>query len=205
MLVFKYLSLIFLSSDKRLRSQGNSKKTSRLSNYSGRHLDVLDTHHSVFSRNSYYHDMHSIHPLARRPCSRLSGIPLTTLRAKSCSPRIEDLARPKIRRERFIRQGNFIHNFKQSVFFFFKILSVEYFDNITNYAYSGVKTTALTAQCSDRLVELAQPKKRSNSYILPRSVSVQALHPQRSDRIDDLAKPRHNIIIINSAWKNKKN
>lgn len=50
--------------------------------------------------------MHSVHPWTRRPCSQLSGIPFTTLRTKSCSTRLEDLARPKIKRERLIRQGN---------------------------------------------------------------------------------------------------
>ena len=67
----------------------------------------MDTHHSVFSRNSYYHDMHTVHPWSRRPCSRSSGIPFTALRPKSCSLRLDELARPKIKRERLIRQGNF--------------------------------------------------------------------------------------------------
>lgn len=94
------------SDDERLRSQDNSTpRTSRLSSYSKRHFDFLDTHHSVFSRNSYYDDMHDLHPWTRRPCSPFSGIPLMTLRTRSCSSRMDELARPKIKRERMIRQG----------------------------------------------------------------------------------------------------
>jgi hypothetical protein len=77
-----------------------------LSNYSGKHFDFLDTHHSVFSKNSYYHDMKSIHPWNRRPCSPYSGISLATLRTKSCSSRVTDLAKPKIKREKLLKQGN---------------------------------------------------------------------------------------------------
>jgi hypothetical protein len=95
-----------------MRSHANSSHTSRLSSYSRRHFDFLDTRHSVFSRNSYYNDLQSIHPWLRRPCSRYSGIAFSTLRAAPCSARVEDLARPKIKRERLIRQGNFINNFK---------------------------------------------------------------------------------------------
>lgn len=79
---------------------------------------------------------------------------------------------------------------------------------MTNYAYSGVKPTALTAQCSERLATLARPKNKPTNYInaiLPKTVSEQALPLHRSDRISNLAKPRHNIILINSAWKNKQN
>lgn len=93
------------SSVQRARSQANSTRTSRLSTYSGRHFDFLDTRHSVFSRNSYYNEMHSTHPWSRRPCSRFSGIPFSTLRARSCSSRLDDLAKPKIKCERLIRQG----------------------------------------------------------------------------------------------------
>lgn len=50
--------------------------------------------------------MQNIHPWERRPCSRSSGIALSTLRATSCSPRIDDLAKPKIKREHCIRQGS---------------------------------------------------------------------------------------------------
>jgi hypothetical protein len=104
-------------SDESLRSQGNFSQTSRLSSYSARHFDFLDTHHSVFSRNSYYHDLRSVHPWSRRPRSRFSGIPLTALRTRSCSTRLNDLARPKIKRDRLIRQGNLINNFKKTNFF----------------------------------------------------------------------------------------
>ncbi|CAF0890319.1 unnamed protein product [Rotaria sp. Silwood1] len=174
-------------SDERLQSHGHSTQTSRMSSYSGRHFDFMDTHHSVFSRNSYYNDMYSVHPWSRRPCSRFSGIPFTTLRAKSCSARLEDLSRPKIKRERLIRQ--------------------EFFDNITNYAYSGVKSAALTARHSDRLVKLSQPKKPPSSYkdayTLPKTVSEQALSAQATDRVRELAKPRRNIILLHTAWKNQ--
>ncbi|CAF2824103.1 unnamed protein product [Rotaria sp. Silwood2] len=173
--------------DERLRSHGHSTQTSRLSSYSGRHFDFMDTHHSVFSRNSYYNDMHSVHPWSRRPCSRFSGIPFTTLRAKSCSARLEDLSRPKIKRERLIRQ--------------------EVFDNITNYAYSGVKSAALTARYSDHLAKLSQPKKTptgyKEAYILPKAVPEQALCVQPTDRVSELAKPRRNIILLHTAWKNQ--
>ena len=45
---------------------------------------------------------------------------------------------------------------------------------MTNYAYSGVKPTALTAQCSERLATLARPKNKPTNYIdaiLPKTVS----------------------------------
>ncbi len=51
--------------------------------------------------------MLSIHPWLRHPCSPYSGIPYSTLRAGPCSVRIEELAQPKIKRERLIRKGNF--------------------------------------------------------------------------------------------------
>ncbi len=56
--------------------------------------------------------MHSIHPWLRRPYSRYSGISYSTLYDSTCSIRTEELARPKIKRERLIRQGNFNTNFK---------------------------------------------------------------------------------------------
>ena len=90
-----------------MKSQANSTRTSRLSSYSGRHFDFLDTRHSVFSRNSYYNDLNSIHPWLRRPCSRYSGIAFSTLHAGPCSIRTDDLARPKIKRDRVLRQGKF--------------------------------------------------------------------------------------------------
>jgi hypothetical protein len=49
--------------------------------------------------------MKSIHPWNRRPCSPYSGISLATLRTKSCSSRVTDLAKPKIKREKLIKQG----------------------------------------------------------------------------------------------------
>ncbi len=95
-----------------MRSRVTSAYTSRSSSFSGRHFDFLDTRHSVFSKDSYYSDKHSIHPWLRRPYSRYSGIAYTTLCTGPCSPRTEELARPKIKRERLIRQGNVLHNFK---------------------------------------------------------------------------------------------
>ncbi|CAF2118207.1 unnamed protein product [Rotaria magnacalcarata] len=173
--------------DERAQSHESLPKTSRMSSYSTRHYDFMDTHHSVFSRNSYYNDMLTIHPWSRRPCSRFSGIPLTTLRTKSCSPRLEDLSRPKIKRDRLIRK--------------------EVFDNITNYAYSGVKATALTARHSDRVARLAQPKKIPNGYkephMLPQQVPEQALNVQVTDRVCQLAKPRQDIILMRAAWKSQ--
>lgn len=86
------------------------------------------------------------------------------------------------------------------------VFLLEFFDNVTNYAYSGVKPTALTAECSDRLTALAKPKPTPKGYIeaylLPKSVSEQALNNHISDRIAELAKPRQNTIILNAAWKN---
>ncbi|CAF0794282.1 unnamed protein product [Rotaria sordida] len=159
-----------------MRSQINSSHPSRLTRYSGRHFDFLDTRHSVFSRSTYYNDLHSIHPWLRHPCSRYSGIAFSTLHAAPCSTRTEELARPKIKRERLIRQ--------------------EFFDNFTNYAYSGVKPTALAAECSNRLIILARPKKTPagfmSGYILPRDVPEGALRAHITGRIEELAKPRHN-------------
>ncbi|CAF4819666.1 unnamed protein product, partial [Rotaria sp. Silwood2] len=179
-----------MNDERVMRSQVNSSQPSRLSSYSGRHFDFLDTRHSVFSRNSYYNDMLSIHPWLRRPCSRYSGIAFSTLHAAPCSARTEELARPKIKRERLIRQ--------------------EFFDNFTNYAYSGVKSTALTAQCSERLVTLARPKKNPagfmSGYILPRDVPESALQAHLSDRVEALAKPRHNKnTYTRSLWNNNNN
>jgi hypothetical protein len=67
----------------------------------------LDWSHSVFSKDSYYSDKSSIHPWLRRPFSGYSGIAYSTLRAGPCSMRTDELARPKIKHERMIRQGNF--------------------------------------------------------------------------------------------------
>jgi hypothetical protein len=64
----------------------------------------------------------------------------------------------------------------------YSFVHLEYFDNINNCAYSGVQPTALTAQCSDRLVILAQPKKKPIDYI---DVDKQA---HISDRMSDSAR-----------------
>lgn len=93
---------------------------SRLGSGGSRHyFDFLDSRHSVFSRASYYSDKHAIHPWLRRPCSRYSGIPYSTLNAGTCSIRTEELARPKIKRERLIRQGNFSFFLKKKLILFF--------------------------------------------------------------------------------------
>ncbi|CAF1206776.1 unnamed protein product [Rotaria magnacalcarata] len=171
-----------------MRRQLMSSQTSRLSSYSGRHFDFLDTHHSVFSRNSYYNDKLAMHPWLRRPYSRYSGISLSTLCAGPCSNRIDELARPRIKRERLIRQ--------------------EFFDNFTNYAYSGVKAGALTAQCSERLTELARPKKKPvnsmNGEKTPHEVPQSALQAHITDRIEALAKPRYNKHIHMQSLRNNK-
>ena len=44
------------------------------------------------------------------------------------------------------------------------IISIEFFDNITNYAYSGVPPGALAARCSEHLEELAQPRRTSSVH-----------------------------------------
>ena len=100
-------SLVLSDDDEQhLFSQGNSTRTSRLSSYSKRHFDFFDPHHSVFSRNSYYDDMHCTHPWMRRSFSPCSGIPVLALRrTRSYSSRLDELAQPKIKRERLIRQG----------------------------------------------------------------------------------------------------
>jgi len=81
-------------------------------------------------------------------------------------------------------------------FLFQIIIYIEFFENLTNYAYSGVKSTALTAQCSERTAQLARPKSTPvgymSAYDLPRAVPESALHAHISKRIDELAKPRHN-------------
>ena len=115
---------------------------------------------------------------------------------------MEELARPKIKRERLIRQGTF----KWNKTFLFKFFSLEFFDNLTNYAYSGVKYTALTAQCSERLSKLARPKKTpvgyTDAYELPRDVPESALRTHPSKRIEILAKPRHNrLTYTQSLWQ----
>lgn len=199
-------SFIVYSSDDRLPSRLHSRQDSRLSSNSMRYFDFLDTHHSVFSRNSYYDDKIAAHPWSRRPCSRNSGIPLETLRSTSCSPRLEELCRPKIKRERLIRQGFF-----SMLSFFFRFIAkffcLEFFDNIRNYAYSGVPPNALKGSCTERLRRLAQPKPTPvgymEGYALPRSVSEQTLNAKLSDRLSQLSKPRRNVLRFNSTWKNK--
>jgi hypothetical protein len=62
--------------------------------------------------------MRYIHPWSRRPVSPYSGIVCTALRARSVTPRLENLAKPKIKRDRLVRQGNFIVNSKTIVFCF---------------------------------------------------------------------------------------
>ena len=107
------------------RSQATSAHTSRLSYASRRYFDFLDSAHSVFSKESYYSDKQSIHPWLRRPCSRSSGIPLSTLGLSQCSKRTEELAQPRIKRERLIRQGkgeNRIRQLAVSFSFLFRIL-----------------------------------------------------------------------------------
>jgi len=79
---------------------------------------------------------------------------------------------------------------------------------LTNYAYSGVKRTALTAQCSGRSAQLAQPKGTPigyrDAYELPRPVPESALRAPLSKRIDELAKPRHNKdTYVQSLWEDK--
>lgn len=94
-----------------MQDHGQSVPASRLSCYSGRYYDFMDTHHSVFSRNAYYDDMTTVHPWLRRPCSPDSGIPLSTLRTRSCSPRLHSLSKPRIKRDHLIKQGYFMKNF----------------------------------------------------------------------------------------------
>ena len=72
---------------------------------------------------------------------------------------------------------------------------LEIFDNVHNYAYSGVTSTALTARCSDRLAALARPKKRVNRKIDPNQVG--------KDPSGELAQSPSNIVLINAAWKRK--
>lgn len=93
-----------------MRSRATSSYLSRLGSGSPHYFDFLDSTHSVFSRQSYYSDKQAIHPWLRRPCSRYSGIPYSTLRAGHCSERTDELARPKIKREYLIRQGYFKEN-----------------------------------------------------------------------------------------------
>ncbi len=188
-----------------MKSQVTSSQMSRLGSGSRPYFDFLDSSHSVFSKDSYYSDMSSIHPWLRRPYSRYSGIAYSTLYASTCSARVEELARPKIKRERLIRQGNFKW---KKLFLFEKFIYIEFFDNITNYAYSGVKSTALKAECSQRLAKLARPKGTPvgyvNAYDLPRAVPESALRAHLSKRIDELAKPRHNkLTYTQSLWQPK--
>jgi hypothetical protein len=79
---------------------------------------------------------------------------------------------------------------------------------LTNYAYSGVKPTALKIQCSDRLAQLARSKpipiRYRFAYDLPRAVPESALHAHLSKRTDQLAKPRYNKdFYIKALWNNK--
>ena len=82
---------------------------------------------------------------------------------------------------------------------------IEIFDNITNYAYSGVQRSALSARSSDRVDQLSQPKKVPNGYVdaytLPKLVPEQALRVQATHRTCALAKPRKNIFLLHTAWK----
>lgn len=162
----------------------------------------MDSSHSVFSKDSYYSDKSSIHPWLRRPYSRYSGIAYSTLCAPPCSMRTEELARPKIKRERLIRQGNFIKKENPN---FLRFIFIELFDNRTNYAYSGVKSAALTAECSIRTAKLARPKPApvgfTPAYDLPRAVPESALRARLSKRIEELAKPKHNkLTYTQSLW-----
>lgn len=74
------------------------------------------------------------------------------------------------------------------------VFHIEFFDNVHNYAYSGVKSTALTAACSGRLAELARPRKKPFEYLNkfkdPTAVAESALQAHITDRIEELAKPR---------------
>jgi hypothetical protein len=90
-----------------MKSSENSRSTSRIGSAPVRHFSFLDRSHSVFSRNLYYNDLLSKHPWSRRPRSRHSGIAFPALCDTPCSARMDDLARPKLRRESHIRQGNF--------------------------------------------------------------------------------------------------
>jgi hypothetical protein len=71
-----------------------------------------------------------------------------------------------------------------------------------------VKTTALTAQCSERLAALARPKKTPvgyrDGYILPKDVPQSALQAHITDRIDTLAKPRYTKSFNMQALWNEK-
>jgi len=96
-----------LSQERSDRSELTSGYTSRLSSGSRKYFDFLDRSHSVFSKETYYDDLRKIHPWLRRPYSRYSGIAYSTLYGGPCSARTEELARPKIKRERLIRQGNY--------------------------------------------------------------------------------------------------
>lgn len=103
-----FSSFIFLFSNERMSpTRSASTRPPRLSAYSGRsrYFDFLDPSRSVFSREYYYDDLKDIHPWLRRPRSRNSGIALATLQAGPCTTRVEQLAKPKIKREKLIRQG----------------------------------------------------------------------------------------------------
>lgn len=99
------ISFIFSRDERVSPTNTSSARSSRFSSFSARYFDFLDPSHSVFSRRNYYDDLKDIHPWLRRPYSRNSGIALATLQAGPCSIRIDELARPRIKRERLIRQG----------------------------------------------------------------------------------------------------
>lgn len=85
--------------------------------------------------------------------------------------------------------------------------SIEFFDNFTNYSYSGVNESALTAGCTSRLAHLARPKTAAVGYreahVLPREVSEGALQARPTNRVNELAKPRHSLKTYKkSLWNN---
>ncbi|CAF0746205.1 unnamed protein product [Adineta steineri] len=132
----------------------SGQSTQKGGNNSSRYFNFLDRSHSVFQKPTYYNDLIGIHPWLRRPLSRHSGIPFPAISGTPVSPRFDELAQPKIRRQNHIRQ--------------------EFFDNEKNYSYSGVSSGALTADCSPTISELARPKgtgsrKRSASQPPPHS------------------------------------
>jgi hypothetical protein len=142
-----------------MKSSDNSRSTSRIGSAPVRHFSFMDRSHSVFSRNHYYNDLLFIHPWSRRPRSSHSGIAAPALYNTPCSPHMDDLARPKLRRESHIRQGNFKNNYLDKITF--EIIYIEVLDNYFNYAYSGVPPAALAAQCTPSLAELARPRQPS--------------------------------------------
>jgi hypothetical protein len=55
--------------------------------------------------------MLSEHPWTRRPLSRNSGIPFPAIAGTPCSPRHDEISRPRLRRQNHIRQGNPYYEF----------------------------------------------------------------------------------------------